>query len=122
MSIAGLSLPEISAFDPPVAGEGSLDPMGLAALSDRLADLLVPGIRSRMQRIRFVTATAHSVFLSREAGATTTDIEEATLLTVNVPYVQNGWYVIPTSGIVQVKADSIATNAPTFGAWGYSYV
>src|SRR5262245_60366783 len=32
--------------------------MGLAAISDRLADRLVPGIRSRMQRMRFVTATA----------------------------------------------------------------
>lgn len=32
--------------------------MGLAALSDRLADRLVPGIRSRMLRIRFITAMA----------------------------------------------------------------
>lgn len=58
MAIAGLTLPELSAYDPPVAGEGSLDPIGLAAISDRLADRLVPGIRSRMQRMRFVTATA----------------------------------------------------------------
>src|SRR5262245_26856485 len=56
--IAGLTLPELSAYDPLVAGEGSLDPMGLAAISDRLADRLVPGLRSRMQRVRFVTATA----------------------------------------------------------------
>ena len=58
MSVAGLILPQLSAFDPPVAGEGSLDPMGLAAISDRLADALVPGLRARMQRVRFVTATA----------------------------------------------------------------
>src|SRR4051794_1335575 len=58
MSVAGLILPQLSAFDPPVAGEGSLDPMGLAAISDRLADVLVPGVRARMQRVRFVTATA----------------------------------------------------------------
>ena len=32
--------------------------MGLAAISDRLADVLVPGLRARMQRVRFVTATA----------------------------------------------------------------
>lgn len=74
-----------------------------------------------MRTYRFVTATAHSIYLSREAGAVTTDIEEATLLTVNIPYIQNGWYVIPASGILQAKADSIATNAPTFGAWGYEY-
>lgn len=58
MSVAGLVLPQLSAFDPAVAGEGSLDPMGLAAISDRLADVLVPGLRARMQRVRFVTATA----------------------------------------------------------------
>lgn len=58
MAVAGLTLPALSAYDPLVAGEGSLDPMGLAAISDRLADRLAPGIRSRMQRIRFVTATA----------------------------------------------------------------
>lgn len=58
MTVAGLALPALSAYDPPVAGEGSLDPMGLAAISDRLADRLVPGIRARMQRFRFVTAMA----------------------------------------------------------------
>ena len=58
ISLAGLALPELSAYDPPVEGEGSLDPMGLAAISDRLADRLVPGVRARMQRVRFVTAMA----------------------------------------------------------------
>lgn len=53
-----LTLPALSAYDPPVAGEGSLDPMGLGAISDRLAERLAPGVRSRMQRMRFVTATA----------------------------------------------------------------
>src|ERR1022692_4142599 len=32
--------------------------MGLAAISDRLADRLVPGVRARMSRLRFVTAIA----------------------------------------------------------------
>lgn len=32
--------------------------MGLAAISDRLADLLVPGLRARMRRVRFVTVMA----------------------------------------------------------------
>lgn len=58
MTLAGLALPELSEWDPPVSGEGSLDPMGLAAISDRLADRLVPGLRARMQRVRFVTAIA----------------------------------------------------------------
>lgn len=58
MALAGLTLPELSEYDPPVAGEGSIDPMGLAAISDRLADRLVPGLRARMLRVRFVTAIA----------------------------------------------------------------
>jgi hypothetical protein len=58
VQLAGLSLPAISAFDPPTAGEGGIDPMGLAAISDRLADLLVPGLRARMSRVRFLTAMA----------------------------------------------------------------
>lgn len=62
MTLAGLTLPELSEYDPPVAGEGSIDPMGLAAISDRLADRLVPGVRARMLRIRFVTAMAVGSF------------------------------------------------------------
>lgn len=58
MVLIGLSLPALSQYDPEIAGEGSLDPMGLAAISDRLADRLVPGVRSRMLRLRFVTAMA----------------------------------------------------------------
>src|SRR2546421_8825218 len=58
LPLTGLSFPAVSAFDPPTAGEGSIDPMGLAAISDRLADLLVPGLRARMSRVRFVTAMA----------------------------------------------------------------
>lgn len=56
--LAGFTPPDLSEYDPPVEGEGSLDPMGLAAISDRLAERLVPGLRSRMKRIRFVTAMA----------------------------------------------------------------
>lgn len=60
MTLAGLSFPQLSAYDPPVSGEGSLDPMGLSAISDRLADRLIPGIRARMQKVRFSTAMAVS--------------------------------------------------------------
>lgn len=56
--LSGLLMPATSAYDPPVAGEGSLDPVGVAAISDNLADLLVPGLRARMLRVRFVTAMA----------------------------------------------------------------
>ena len=58
MALSLLSLPELSEADPQLAGEGTLDPVGLAPIADRLAELLVPGVRSRMQRIRFLTAAA----------------------------------------------------------------
>lgn len=53
-----MALPALSDPDPEVAGEGSLDPLGLAPIADRLAELLAPEVRARMLRIRFVTAIA----------------------------------------------------------------
>jgi len=58
LTLTGLLLPAVSAFDPATAGEGGVDPMGLGVISDRLADLLVPGVRARMSRVRFVTVMA----------------------------------------------------------------
>ncbi len=55
---AGLTLPFVTEADPDRAGEGSLDPLGLARIADRLADELAPEVTARMSRIRFVTAIA----------------------------------------------------------------
>src|SRR4051812_22259050 len=55
---AGIALPELSAADPEVAGEGGIDPLGLGAFADRLAEAMVPHVRARMIRYRFVTAIA----------------------------------------------------------------
>ncbi len=54
--IEGLTLPFLSAADPEAGGEGSIDPLGLAPLADRLADQIAPGITARMSRIRYLTA------------------------------------------------------------------
>lgn len=51
-------LPTLSKYDPGASGEGSLDPLGLGTVADRIADRLVPGIRARMSQPRFVTLTA----------------------------------------------------------------
>lgn len=58
MAVSGLTLPALTEPDPEIAGEGSLDPLGLAQIADRLAEHLVPGVRARMRRVRFVTASA----------------------------------------------------------------
>ena len=68
-----------------------------------------------------VLATTHNAFLSREAGGEATVILENQVITPGVPLTQNGWWVVPASGILQAKADAITTNAPNFGAWGYEW-
>jgi hypothetical protein len=56
----GASLPFLTLPDPLITGEGALDPLGLAMIADRLADQILPGLRARMSRPRFVTAIAVS--------------------------------------------------------------
>ena len=58
MSQLLIPLPQLTQADPPVAGEGSLDPLGLAQVADRLAERLLPGLRARMRRVRFLTISA----------------------------------------------------------------
>lgn len=74
-------LPRLSAYDPGAVGEGGLDPLGLAAVADRIADRLVPGIRARMSHPRFVTISAIGAIayqalhdLTADEGKTTIDI------------------------------------------------
>jgi hypothetical protein len=53
-----VDLPFLTSYDPPGTSEGSLDPLGLYQIADQLAVQLVPGVRERMQRVRFLTAMA----------------------------------------------------------------
>ena len=52
------SLPYLSTYDPATSSEGSLDPLGLYLIADRLATKLVPGVRERMSHPRYLTAMA----------------------------------------------------------------
>jgi hypothetical protein len=49
------SIPFLTSYDPPGTSEGALDPLGLYQIADQLAVQLVPAVRERMQRIRFLT-------------------------------------------------------------------
>jgi hypothetical protein len=51
-----LGLPHLTEADPPVAGEGSLDPLALGSIAERLGDHLLPHITNRMRRPRMLTA------------------------------------------------------------------
>lgn len=52
------ALPFLSTYDPVGTSEGTLDPLGLYQIADQLAVQLVPAVRERMQRVRFLTAIA----------------------------------------------------------------
>jgi hypothetical protein len=51
-------IPFLTEADPDNFGEGSLDPLGLASIADRLAEHIAPNVTARMIRIRFLTAIA----------------------------------------------------------------
>lgn len=53
-----ITFPFMTSYDPPGTSEGTLDPLGLYQVADQLAVQLVPAVRERMQRIRFLTAMA----------------------------------------------------------------
>jgi len=59
-----ITLPFLTTYDPPGTSEGTLDPLGLYQIADKLAVQLVPAVRERMQRIRFLTAMAVGAFIT----------------------------------------------------------
>lgn len=59
-------LPYLSAPDPRLEAEGSIDPLGLYTLSEQIGSRLAPGVRERQTTVRFLTAIAVSHALSAE--------------------------------------------------------
>jgi hypothetical protein len=58
--MSAFALPFLTLPDPDISGEGALDPLGLAAIGNQLAEWIRPGLRARMSRPRFLTAIAVS--------------------------------------------------------------
>lgn len=79
--------PFLTAYDPPGNSEGTLDPMGLYQIADQLAVKLVPSVRERMQRLRFLTAMAVGALV-------TEDIDEAQPQRDASPYLVWEWLVV----------------------------
>ena len=52
------TMPFLTTYDPSGSSEGTLDPLGLYQIADQLAIRLVPAVRERMQRVRFLTVMA----------------------------------------------------------------
>lgn len=60
------SLPFLTSYDPPGTSEGTLDPLGLYPIADQLGVMLVPAVRERMQRVRFLTAMTVGAFVTED--------------------------------------------------------
>ncbi len=56
-------LPHLSELDPDTKGEGSIDPLGLYTIADALGVRMIPGVRERQSRARFLTAMAVSLWV-----------------------------------------------------------
>jgi hypothetical protein len=53
-----MNLPQLTPYHTLENSQGTLDPLGLYSISDRLATRLVPGFRERMRHPRYLTAIA----------------------------------------------------------------
>jgi len=95
-------LPFFSSYDPSGTSEGTLDPLGLYQIADQLAVQLVPGVRERMQRIRFVTAMAVGALI-------TEDLQDSPEVRDASPYLVWEWLVVEAL---------IRTKEADPGIWG----
>lgn len=96
-------VPLLSEYDPKQSQEGSLDPLGLYAIADALAVLLVPGVRERQVRPRFLTASAVSLAVCSEF-----DEERVAIDGTTSPRQIFEWYVV--EGLVRVLGTSGRLN------------
>jgi hypothetical protein len=91
-------MPLLSAKDPAVSSEGTLDPLGLYQIADALALQLIPGIRERMRHPRFLTLTAVSLAVCNEF-----DYDALAKDGVSEPWQVFEWYVV--EGLVRCAKD-----------------
>lgn len=96
------ALPFLTSYDPSATSEGTLDPLGLYQIADQLAVQLVPGVRERMQRIRFLTAMAVGALVT-EGLEDNPEVRDAS------PYLVWEWLVV--EALMRTKGDDP-------GVWG----
>ena len=79
--------PFLTTYDPVGTSEGSLDPLGIYRIADQLAIQLVPVVRERMQRIRFLTAIALGSLVTENLEGEIVDLDAS-------PYLVWEWLVV----------------------------
>ncbi|KKO19767.1 MAG: hypothetical protein BROFUL_01525 [Candidatus Brocadia fulgida] len=81
--------PLLTEYDKVADSEGSLDPLGLSLIADRLGTRLVPGVRERMRHPRFLTAMAAGAFVCAEF-----DDDQVAGDGITPPYQVYEWYAV----------------------------
>ncbi|NUO07898.1 MAG: hypothetical protein HUU08_04340 [Candidatus Brocadia sp.] len=84
-----LLAPLLTEYDKIADSEGSLDPLGLSLIADRLGSKLAPGVRERMKHPRFLTAMAAGAIICTED-----DDDRVAQDGVTPPYQVYEWYVV----------------------------
>ena len=82
-------LPFLTEYDPAISSEGSLDPLNLYPIADRLGSRFVPGLRERMRHPRFMTAMAAGTYLCLDY-----DEDAVAKDGVSPPYQVFEWYLV----------------------------
>lgn len=82
-------LPRVSAFDPVLRSEGSIDPLGLVPIADRLSVKLVPGMRERMKHPRYLSLLTIGCSICRDFGT-----ERMATDGITPPIQVYEWYVV----------------------------
>ncbi len=99
-------MPLLSAKDPAVTAEGTLDPLGLYQIADALGVKLIPGVRERMSHPRFLTLTAVS-------AAICNDYDDEVLASdgISPPWQVFEWHVV--EGLVRcIKDGKLLSGLP----------
>lgn len=89
-----MTLPSLTAYQSLENSQGTLDPLGLYSIADRLATRLAPDLRERMKHPRYLTAIAVGAVICSEFDEAELAIDE-----VSQPWQVYEWYV--ASGLVK---------------------
>ena len=81
--------PLVSEADPVASSEGSIDPLGMAAIAENLAVRLVPGVRERQSHPRYLTAIAASTVVCSAFDEDMVATDE-----VSEPWQVFEWYMV----------------------------
>jgi hypothetical protein len=97
-----LLMPLLSETDPITSSEGALDPLGFYTIADALAVRLVPGVRERQTRPRWLTVIAAGLVVCSEFEPDRVAADE-----VSEPWQVYEWHIV--EGLARTMAEDEGT-------------